>query len=439
MGLVRVKDAVGGYEIAAMEKKALHLAMQQQYSAGGVEAVKYKDIHAKGIIISRKGLLRLQQRPDDAADNPGLVDTSWGAHIEDQDTEITGAMFESARELGIATTVLPDRLFYTMVENHPKLTEEIALTREVGYRRRFVSDRVLHDGTVWQEPCELTLFVSYLDGKYLPEEEDGGALKFYSIGKLRQEIAAHPERFTGDLRYIVEKWGDELVRYVDLPQYHPNPDPGSTELIQQFDLNGVPVGTVKRKQAHEQMIRDFYAGRQPKRKHRHIRVMLRRSDGTFFLQKRSLWKKENAGLIDKPVGGHVGLGDYYDTAVIHECNDELAIAAAVLSPEDFEVVVRHRPEILEHQAVLKRVDLWLDYVSKGRTLEKRKKPWDELNDSAIYFGCYDGPVKLKDGEATGVEAENVVDLKRMMKKKPEEYTPDLWDLVELLEQKGLAA
>ena len=158
-------------------------------------------------------------------------------------------------------------------------------------------------------------------------------------------------------------------------------------------------------------------------------------DGTLYFQKRSTQKLENAGLIDKPIGGHVGLGDDYDSAAIHEANDELAIPAAILPEEDMLAIIRTRKHVLDHQAILMRVGILENDVSKGRTL-KGKEPWDEIGDTAVYFGLYNGSVKFKDGESTGIEVNSLEELKANLQSNPENYTSDIGTLVNFLEERG---
>ena len=434
MTQIRVKDARGGHDLPNVDKEEFHKQAQEQYFSN--QQVRYKDCHAKGILIDKDGFLYLQIKPITARDNAGLIDTGWGSHIEAGDTILTSAMYESARELGIATTILEDHHFYPMLENHPDITSELAVTRQLAHLRNFKSERLLPDGKKWIEPCELTLFISYFDGKFRQTPKNGAGMIYYKFNKLEEEINKHPERFTADLRAIVKKYGNQLVQYSELDDFSQSPDPKAKELIQVYDINGNPLEPRPRKEVHNELIKSFHEEKETQAKHRHIRVMLMRPDGSFYLQQRSTLKKENAGLIDKPVAGHVGLGDEYGSAVIHECNDELGIAAAVLREEDFSAIVNHRPKILEHQAVLTRIVLLENYVSRNRTL-KDGKPWNELCDTAVYFGVYNGPIKFKDGESTGVEVKSWEDLKRQLKEQPEKYTHDLVDLVKLFEERNI--
>src|SRR5437016_110585 len=54
-----------------------------------------------------------------------------------------------------------------------------------------------------------------------------------------------------------------------------------------------------------------------------IRLILLNSNGKIYVQKRSNSKKENPGLYDKTIGGHVTSGYTYDISLVKECAEEL--------------------------------------------------------------------------------------------------------------------
>lgn len=443
---IRIKDAESGYDLPHMEKEEAHKTMQEQFFNQGY--VRLKDFHAKGILIDKDGFLYLQSRSRRARDNPGLIDTSWGSHIAAGDTPITSAMYESARELGLATTIFDKGDFYTMLENHPGITSELAVTREIDNLRNFKSERLLPDGQKWIEPCELTVYVSYFDGKFRQTPKSGAGMIFYSISELEEEINNEPERFTQDLRKLVQRFSHLFVPYHELDDFNQNPNPRANELLQLYGLDGSLLNTALRKtnkKTGEKGIHDILKeahkkGEKVEHKHRHIRAMIMRPDGSFYMQQRSKDKGDNPGLKDKPVGGHVGLGDDYDAAMIHESNDELGIAAAVLPEEDFKAIVKHRPEILKHQAVLTRITVLENYESRRIVQEEGKEKYEfvEVGDSAIYFGVYDGPIKFKDKESTGVEVKSWDYLERdSTADNPQDYTQDTRDLIKLFNDRKI--
>ena len=68
---------------------------------------------------------------------------------------------------------------------------------------------------------------------------------------------------------------------------------------------------------------------------RTVRLILLNSEGKIYVQKRSKNKKENPGLYDKSVAGHVWWDSNHDDTVIRKCGEELGINSVVVSSKDF--------------------------------------------------------------------------------------------------------
>lgn len=452
MSVIRVNNIRGG-EVPNMEKGQVHQIMADQYlNDGNVRDVQYKDFHVKGITIFDDGFMLLGHRPPyhpsmdgKYVDNCDLIDTTWGSHVKAGQTVITSAMIASNGEQKIPLTILRDTDFYPMLENHPELMSELALTLQVDHLRNYVSERKLPDGTTWLEPSELTFFLSYYTGRYGQKPKNRAKTVWYQVDELLEDMEKTPEQFSGDLRYIAKNYARFLVPFRDLPNFNPFHDTKANEYVQLYDASGNPVRQELRKEVHEPLIQEWRETGTSKEFHWHVLGMIRRKNDYFFLAERSDTKKENAGLKDKPVGGHVGLGDNCDTAIVHELNDELGIAGTVLTDEDFEIFKNTRPEMLKHQAVARRVDTIHGDVSRGRTLQekladgtfKQLEPWDHHCHQAVYEILYDGPIEFKDGEATGVLVKGMDELEQKIKDSPDEYSNDLPDLIRLFRKRGI--
>ncbi len=100
------------------------------------------------------------------------------------------------------------------------------------------------------------------------------------------------------------------------------------ELLNVYDASGVVVGSMQR---GEGKAMGFAAGA--------VQMLLVNQEGLVLLQRRRE-DKENGGLWDKSVGGHVQAGESFDDALIREANEELfgrADADRVALVEDLEV------------------------------------------------------------------------------------------------------
>jgi 8-oxo-dGTP pyrophosphatase MutT (NUDIX family) len=83
------------------------------------------------------------------------------------------------------------------------------------------------------------------------------------------------------------------------------------ERLNVYDEAGVVVGSMERGEAKA---KGFAAGA--------VQLLLVNAEGRVLLQRRRD-DKENGGLWDKSVGGHVQSGETFDAALIREANEEL--------------------------------------------------------------------------------------------------------------------
>lgn len=60
-------------------------------------------------------------------------------------------------------------------------------------------------------------------------------------------------------------------------------------------------------------------------RHRAVHVLIFNAAGEVFLQKRGLHKKENPGMWDSSVAGHVDAGEAYDDCCIREIGEEVGL------------------------------------------------------------------------------------------------------------------
>ncbi len=88
------------------------------------------------------------------------------------------------------------------------------------------------------------------------------------------------------------------------------------EIFDVIDENDNVVGTTTRAQAHKD----------PSLVHRCVGILVFRSDGTVFLQRRSMTKDKYPGYWTCSATGHVDSGETYDQAAVRELREEAGIA-----------------------------------------------------------------------------------------------------------------
>ncbi len=82
------------------------------------------------------------------------------------------------------------------------------------------------------------------------------------------------------------------------------------------DENDAVIGRALRSEVHGN----------PALLHRVVHVLVFRSDGALYLQKRAADKDVQPGKWDTSVGGHVDAGEDYPTAALRELAEELGVA-----------------------------------------------------------------------------------------------------------------
>jgi isopentenyldiphosphate isomerase len=193
------------------------------------------------------------------------------------------------------------------------------------------------------------------------------------------------------------------------------------EILEIYDLNNKLIKTEERDKFYKRIKKEFFEKGKISQKIKSIRLIMMNSDGRIYLQKRSKFKKENAGLYDKTIGGHVLKGETWEMTVIKECAEELGFPAAVLSPKEFKKAIKSTD--LNIIGIFKKIDFIPNFQSV-RLIEEGRKIIQPFI-TTFYIGYYDGLIKFKDGESSGIEVFSLDELKKEIKNNPNKFTEDI--------------
>jgi isopentenyldiphosphate isomerase len=204
----------------------------------------------------------------------------------------------------------------------------------------------------------------------------------------------------------------------------------NSEKLEVHDLEGNLVGVQDREEFYKEIKQEFKETGKITKKIKGIRLLLMNSSGRVYLQQRSKIKKDNAGLYDKTIGGHVAAGDSFEMTVIRECAEELGFPATVLSLEEFDRAIKVTP--LDIVGVFKKVEHLPDFMSERISNDGSKiiQPWM----SSMYIGYYDGPIKFVDGESSGIEVFSLNELKKELENNPTKFTKDIEFMIDRYEK-----
>lgn len=87
------------------------------------------------------------------------------------------------------------------------------------------------------------------------------------------------------------------------------------EILSVVDASDTVIGECRRDEVHLKGLR-----------HRAVHVLVFNPQEQLFLQKRGLHKKENPGMWDSSVAGHVDAGETYDDCCVREVEEEVGLA-----------------------------------------------------------------------------------------------------------------
>ena len=202
------------------------------------------------------------------------------------------------------------------------------------------------------------------------------------------------------------------------------------EKLEIFDLEGNLIEIKRRDKYYEEVKKEFATTGKISKKVKNMRVILMNSDGRIYIQKRSYFKNENPGLLDKTVGGHVVAGHSLLLTVVQECHEELGFPAVILNDDEFNKALFSTN--LQIVGILRQVELAENFISIRKTADG--KIFEQPLINAFYIGYFDGPIKFCDGESVGIETFTIEQLKKIISEKPEIFTEDLKFMIKRYEK-----
>jgi len=194
-----------------------------------------------------------------------------------------------------------------------------------------------------------------------------------------------------------------------------------SEKLEIYDLNENLIEIKDRVEFYKEIKSEFKKSKKISKQVKRIILLLLNSNGKIILQKRNYSKKENAGLFDKTIGGHVEEGDSYELTLIKECSEELGFPVSILSKKDFSRALKKID--LRIIGLLKEIDYQSNFLSTRISKENEKfvQPYMQT----IYMGYYDGPIEFIDGESSGIQMYTPEELETEIKNNANLFTEDL--------------
>jgi len=196
-----------------------------------------------------------------------------------------------------------------------------------------------------------------------------------------------------------------------------------SEIITTYKLDNLDQSMpMNRDEFYDAQLKLHKQGKKPVQAAAIAQVLLFTPDKEIILQKRSMNKRHNPGLIDKAMGGHIQFGDSPTYTVMVEVLQELSVPSIVLpTQEDFIKTYNLLENYLNSLAIIQFID--------SRTVNSKKIfNGEEVlvgNKYYLYFGVYGGSIKPADKEATGVLFYKYDNFGKEITSNPEIHADDL--------------
>jgi len=193
------------------------------------------------------------------------------------------------------------------------------------------------------------------------------------------------------------------------------------EKVQVFDLSGKLIGMQDRTKFYDEIRKEYKKTGKVTRQVHTIRLFLMNASGGIYLAKRSKLKKENTLLYDKTIGGHIRGTETPEFTVLREAAEELGFPAAALSDSEF--VTSLSETDLKIVGIFRKIETLNKFIAKYKYKNNTFSEFPQI--TSIFIGVFDGPVKFKDGETSGIEIYYPDEVISELKKNPKRYTEDV--------------
>lgn len=197
------------------------------------------------------------------------------------------------------------------------------------------------------------------------------------------------------------------------------------ENLMVFDLSGKLLGMQDRSQFYKEIREEFKKTGKVTRQVHTIRMFLMSSKGGIYLAKRSKLKKENGLLYDKTLGGHIRAEESAEYTLLRECAEELGFPAAALNDEEFITALSEAD--LNMMGMFKKIEVINAFQAKYKYKDGSRSIFPQI--ATVFIGVYDGSIRFKDGETSGVEIYYPNEIEEELQKYPEKYTEDVKILI----------
>lgn len=160
-------------------------------------------------LMNSSGRIYLQKRSKIKPENASMYDKTVGGHVSAWDDYDLTAIRECAEELGFPATILQPENFDKAI----KVTDLniIGIFKKIEYIPDFISKRVSQDGSSINQPYMTSIYLWYYDGPIKFVDGESSWIEVFSLEELKEEMGLHPNKFTEDIRFMVDRYENYLI------------------------------------------------------------------------------------------------------------------------------------------------------------------------------------------------------------------------------------
>lgn len=193
--------------ISKQNRKDFYNDVKKEFLEKGSVSKKVKTVRV--LLMNSLGRIYLQKRSSLKKENANMYDKTVGGHVaSDNSFELT-VVKECAEELGFPSTIVSENEFKNAINSID--LKIIGILKKIDYLPNFMSKRILENGTNFIQPYMTEIYIGYYDGPIRFADGESSGIETFSLKEIQKEIEENPNKFTEDIKYMVENYSNILL------------------------------------------------------------------------------------------------------------------------------------------------------------------------------------------------------------------------------------
>jgi len=193
--------------LGVQDRNQFYSEIREEFAQTGKITRQIKAIRL--LLMNSQGRIYLQKRSKYKNENPGVYDKTVGGHVSAGQTYVTTVVKECAEELGFPTTILSKEEFDQAITNTD--IGIIGIFKKVDHISNFKSIRIKKEGDKFVQPYMTSIYIGYYDGAIRFVDGESSGIEVFSLEELKEDIKNNPEKFTEDIKFMINKYEKYLV------------------------------------------------------------------------------------------------------------------------------------------------------------------------------------------------------------------------------------